>query len=386
MKRFTATGPLVGGSLYFLYYAAASCLAPFLSLYYVSRGLSGTQSGILLSLPAVAVMFGAGFWGTVADRTNRHRLVFQLSMIGTIIAALLLPYARGFLGMGLIVLVYAVTLSGLSPLLDAMVLNSLGQERHRYGRVRLWGSIGWGVAGAAIGALVDVHGLTVVFAGYAVILSLGVGVSVLFPRQPAPSSSRLTEHLTALLGRPRFVGLLAAVVLQGTMLGVLTNYLFVRLKELGASGLILGLSLTVATLSEIVFYLLSPMLIRRFGTRRVLYAAILIMAVRLFLYVPLRTPAFALVIQLLHGPSFSMFQAASVGAAHELSPAGSASTAQGVMTAANFGLGGMIGAFGGGVLLQTGGTATLFAATSILALAGFSALVVSGRLRRLGPS
>jgi len=43
---------------YFLYYAALASLHPFLTLFYQSLGLSGSQIGLLTSLPAL-VSFSA---------------------------------------------------------------------------------------------------------------------------------------------------------------------------------------------------------------------------------------------------------------------------------------------------------------------------------------
>ena len=40
------------------------------------------------------------------------------------------------------------------PLVDNAVIALLGKNRSRYGQQRLWGAIGWGVAGLAAGVLI----------------------------------------------------------------------------------------------------------------------------------------------------------------------------------------------------------------------------------------
>jgi len=156
--------------------------------------------------------------------------------------------------------------------------------------------------------------------------------------------------------------LLLLCTAEGVVFGILANYLFIHLQNMGASGTLLGLMLTAATVSEVVFFLLAPVLIRRFAAGRLVVAAVVVMLVRLLLYIPLTEPAPALAIQLLHGPGFALFIAAAVNRAGDLAPPGSGATAQGAVTATNFGLGAAIGAIGGGALLESFGTRVVLGA------------------------
>jgi MFS transporter, PPP family, 3-phenylpropionic acid transporter len=353
----------VGGALYFAYYAGAASLIPFLSLYLRSIGLSGSEIGVLVAIPPAMVFLGAGFWGSAADRSKRPLWVFRAATLISVVAALVIPVPTAVVLLAGVIAVYAFGQSGIVPLLDSMVLKGLGSERERYGRVRLWGAIGWGAAAAAVGVVIDAVGLESSFLMYGSLLLAAVGLSFAFPRAgDHRTPTRASGHLRGLLAISEFRVLLLLCTAEGVVFGILANYLFIHLQNMGASGTLLGLMLTAATVSEVVFFLLAPVLIRRFAAGRLVVAAVVVMLVRLLLYIPLTEPSTALAIQLLHGPGFALFIAAAVNRAGDLAPPGSGATAQGAVTATNFGLGAAIGAIGGGALLESLGTRVVLGA------------------------
>jgi PPP family 3-phenylpropionic acid transporter len=106
------------------------------------------------------------------------------------------------------------------------------------------------------------------------------------------------------------------------------------------------------------------------------------MVVRLLLYIPLGSGGPALAIQLLHGPGFALFIAAAVNRAGQLAPAGTAATAQGAVTATNFGLGAALGAVGGGALLEIAGTRAILASAAGVSFLLLLGVLVLGGVRR----
>lgn len=373
----------IGGALYFAYYAGAASLIPFLSLYLRQSGLAGGQIGLLVAIPPVMIFLGAGLWGMAGDRAAGPSSVFRLTTLCSVAAALLIPVPGTVALLAIAIAVYALGQSGIVPLLDALVLNGLGDEAWRYGRVRLWGAVGWGSAAAGVGVIIDAFGLATVFSLYAGFLLLAVGISFLLPRKRgSPGRQRPVGAVSKLLRVRGFPSLLVLCVAEGIVFGVLANYLFIHLQEVGATGTLLGLMLTAATASEVVFFLMTPRLLRRFPAHRLVVLAVGVMVVRLLLYIPLETGAPALAIQLLHGPGFALFIAAAVTRAGQLAPAGTAATAQGAVTATNFGLGAALGAIGGGALLEIAGTRTILASAAGVAFLLLLGVLMHGALRR----
>ena len=115
--------------------------------------------------------------------------------------------------------------------------------------------------------------------------------------------------------------------------------------------------------------------------------ALVCQVVRVFAYATMPNVWWILPISLLHGPTFSAMWSASVAYASELAaPRGLVATAQGLLTAVIMGLGGVIGALVGGLVLERWGAVTLFSLAGIGALAGLLFFAIWGRTVAHGAS
>jgi predicted MFS family arabinose efflux permease len=143
----------------------------------------------------------------------------------------------------------------------------------------------------------------------------------------------------------------------------------------------MGLSLSVATLSEIPVWFYSDRLLARWGTRGVLGLALLSTAVQAFAYSLMRDPWLVLPVQLLHGPAFSAMWAAGVAYASDIAPEGMGATAQGVFAGVGMGLRSALGAFIGGLLYDLWGPVAMFRWGGVAALLALAFFFVVGNTR-----
>ena len=142
--------------------------------------------------------------------------------------------------------------------------------------------------------------------------------------------------------------------------GLILNYLFLYMKQLGASKTLMGLALTVGTLSELVVFSSSDRLLDRWGTRKLLMLALVALAVRSLAYALVQNPWLVLPIQLLHGLSFAALWVAGVAYANKLAPAGLGATAQGLFAGVSMGVATAAGAFIGGILYENVGLSLMY--------------------------
>lgn len=169
------TKALSGRLVFLFYYAAAATVVPVLTLYYKELGVSGQLLGVLAAIWPAGNVVGAALWGAAADATGRHRLVLALSIVSAVAAAQLFLLGSSFLTLAPIVVVFALAMSPIMPVVDNAVLESLGRERSKYGKVRLFGAIGWGISAPLVGVLIDRLGLQIVFPVYGVLMMLTLG-------------------------------------------------------------------------------------------------------------------------------------------------------------------------------------------------------------------
>ena len=366
-------------AFYFFYYAAGASLLPFLALYYRDLGLSEREIGLLAGISPLTVLFSASLWGGLADATQWHRGLLGLAIAGAVGFALVLSSVTTFLRLIPAVAAFAFFVAPIIPLVDHSVLDLLGEQRANYGRVRLWGALGWGVAATTMGRLVEEFGLGWSFYGYAALMSVGLIAAMRMPVAHARIGGAFRQGLRVLLRNRQWLLFLAAVWAGSMGLSTVHNFLFLYMEDLGASKSLMGLSLTSATFSELLVFFFSGRMLDRWGTRRLLIFSLLAHVLRLLAYALIRTPWLVLGVQLLHGPTFSLAWVAGVAYANRMAPAGMGATAQGFLSAVYFGLGSAAGAFIGGMLYEDMGPFWMFLWAGVWVLGGLLLFAIYGR-------
>src|SRR5512138_1437656 len=157
-------------SFYFLYYAALSALMPFMVLFYQELKFNGSQIGILTGVPPLITLIAAPFWTNVADSTHRHRLIMSLGIGIALVSTMIMQSMTLFIIIFLLILVINIFASPVMSLADSATIAMLGEDRALYGRIRMGGTIGWGLVAPIVGFLVDNNGLKMAFLCYGILM------------------------------------------------------------------------------------------------------------------------------------------------------------------------------------------------------------------------
>jgi PPP family 3-phenylpropionic acid transporter len=368
--------------LYFLYYAAGAALMPFLPLYYRSLGFGGRQIGLLTSISPLISLVGSPLMSGIADATRRHKRVLIASMVGAGIAAIVLSQTVTFWVIALLVAAYAFFNSPIMPLIDNAVMTVLGDRRDRYGTLRVWGAVGWGVVAPLVGSLSDRYGLIWPFIGYGLLVLLEVLVVLRLPLTSDIEQVQYWSGVRTLLSNRGWLLFLATVFLNGVAQSGVMSFLFLYMDDLHASQTVMGIALAVATVSELPVLAYSGRMLRRWGARGMLILSLVMYIVRTLGYSLVSAPWQVLVIQLLHGLTFSSMWVAGVAYAADAAPEGLGATAQGLFSAVMMGLGGMVGSLINGFLIERWGGAIMFRLDSVFAMIGLVLFLAAGRIRR----
>ncbi|MEW5303289.1 MAG: hypothetical protein WDW36_005995 [Sanguina aurantia] len=195
----------VAGTVWFvLYFASLVFIFPYLSVYYANKGLSSAQLGLIGSLrPWLSAVSSLG-WSALADRYNIHRWVLVMNLSISTVTRLFLAFESSFGALLTTVLVSEFFGASVCVMVDAAVISACPQTSD-YGKVRLWGAVGWGGFSSIAGLVIDRFGINAAFlihgllAVPCVFLGWGLlGQTPLGSSQPAPadiSSSAETSRL-----------------------------------------------------------------------------------------------------------------------------------------------------------------------------------------------
>lgn len=369
----------LASTYYFLYFGATSALFPYLSLFYQQVGLDTPQIGVLAAFMTVVMLLAGPLWGVLADTFHLHGRMLPIAMLMTLPPVLLLIGAQDFGTLALLVLWLGVCLAPIVPLADHAVLTLLGDQRHDYGKLRLWGAVGWGTGALGAGAVAERIGTQYVFIVFLCLMSLGVVIATRLPVPRLQEAPREKPNLSRFAVDRRWWGFLTSVFLFGLAMTSFNNYFSLYMKSLGAGEQLFGLSVAAASLSEIPIFFISSLLLQKWSSRALMNAAFAVMGVRCFINALIPNPTWAIAAQLLHGPSYSALWTAGVSYAHDIAPTGMGASAQSLFGATTYSLAGVVGALLGSQIYATLGPAALFRASGLAAFGGLLVFVMTNR-------
>jgi PPP family 3-phenylpropionic acid transporter len=363
---------------YFSVFFGAGVWVPYFPLYLLHLGYSGAEIGIVLGLQPALRWCGALGWAYVADRWRiRHRILVSTATLGAL-CFLPLLFVRQ-VGTMLAVLGAIGLLHGtLIPMLDATVMDHLPALGGDYGRLRLWGSLGFVIGALASAPLVHAWTPSIV---PLLLLLPGFVLVPAFLRLPREQSGQ-HEHFRApwRLLTPALTAFLLSAVLLQISCGTWSGFFAVHTTALGFSDAVPGLTYGLAVSFEIAIMYWGRQMLDRFAAAQVLLLTIVITVIRWALTALVTDETLVIVLQLGHVFSFSAFHLAALRLLARLVPRESSTSGQALYGSVSFGIGGSAGLWFAGLLVDQLGTRSAFAVEAVVALL---AIVPAARLRHL---
>ena len=127
---------------FFLYFALGA-FTPVFGLYLTDRlHFSGKESGLIMSASAISVLVSPLVCSFLADRLISAERLFGILLVGGGILMSVLYNLTTFWPFLVVYLFYTVTVSATGSLSNVIIFHQVG-DRREYGRIRVWGSLGW---------------------------------------------------------------------------------------------------------------------------------------------------------------------------------------------------------------------------------------------------
>jgi MFS family permease len=368
-------------SFYFLYYAAMAYFAPFIVLYYQQIQFNGPQIALLTGIPPLITMFAAPMLTNVADATRRHRLMMSLGIMVSILCVLLMQYIDIFAVMLVVVIVSYFFFAPVPALSDSATIAMLGTDKALYGRVRIGGTIGWGLFALIAGTMINNYGLKLVFWGFAFfsLINLFIAQKLTFDESTGHESKNNSGVRFFLTSR-RWQLFLLSAFLGGLGASSVASFLAPYMTGLGANEAQIGFAIMIATLTELPIFFFGNRLLKRFAAQKLFLFSLVLMGIRSLFYAVVKTTSAVFVVQAFGGMIFPAMWLAGVAYADEHAPAGLKSTAQGLFGAMSFGFGAAVGGFLGGILLESVGGRGMYLVYGLIILGGLAVIEVLKRI------
>jgi PPP family 3-phenylpropionic acid transporter len=356
---------------YFFYFAFVGAFAPFFTLYLNDVGLSAWEMGVMMSVPQVMRMVAPNLWGWLADYLGHRVAIVRMAALFSALGFAGFFFTRDYHGMLVAMALVWFFWSAALPLVEAMTLDRLAEHPDRYGRVRLWGSVGFIVSVMVIGALLDYLPIAALLWAILAILASVLATAMTLPDAKVGADGT-APPLGGLLKRPAVVALLAACFFMSVAHGPLYVFYSVHLDNHGYDKLAIGLFWSLGVLAEIGVFMAMPRLLRWVSLRQILLASFALAVLR-FLLIGwgADSPLLLLIAQVLHGATFGAYHAAAMAVLTRWFVSQQQARIQGIYGSISFGAGGMVGGLISGAAWGSLGPGITFTLAALFSACGW---------------
>jgi nucleoside transporter len=341
----------------FLQYAIWGAWNPVLSDYLLNKlGFSGTQVGIIYSLLPLATIVAPFIGGQIADRYfSSQRVIAVLQLVGGGLL-LFISQVSDYSTMMWLMLFYCLLYAPTLALTNSVAFINLKDAEKEFGIVRVWGTIGWIVAGLMLmgwrhlaqaeNAFV-LRGDTLLLAG---VFSIIMGFQAFgLPDTPPQKDDTKPWAFLEAIKMMKDKNFLAFVVISFVVATELMFYYvltapFLTSDKIGLSSASVPGVMVIAQVAEIfVLAILLPYFISRIGIRNVLVLGVLAWPIRYIIFA-IGQPSWLVIASLsLHGFCFVFFFAAAFIYVDKVAPRDIRHSAQSLIMLVTYGIGSYIG-------------------------------------------
>ena len=344
------------GTMMFLEYAIWGAWAPILSAYLIDvLHFNGTQVGFIYGLLPIATIIAPLIGGQLADRYfPTEKVIAVMQLLGGII--LLLGAAiQSYSGLVWIMLIYCIVYAPTLALTNSIAFINLKNSEKDFGKIRVWGTIGWIAAGWSLAGWrflakstpgIAVRGDSLFLAGlFSIVMGLlAFGLPHTPPKKEGAKPWAFLEALKMLKDKDFLIFTVIAFVVATELQFYYVLTAPFLTSAIGVGSTWVSLVMTIAQIAEIfVMALLLPVFLPKYGIKKTMIIGVLAWPLRYIIFV-IGTPAWLVISSLsLHGFCYVFFFTAAYIYVDTIAPADIRASAQSLIAVIILGVGNFVG-------------------------------------------
>ncbi len=311
-RPFSLSPALRGALYYAIFFGVMGMYFAYVNVAFIQRGYSGVQIGIFSSLSSVMILLASPLLTGLADRKGWHREILAMGGVVFALSLLGIHFVHDFVAVLPLMALAAFASAPFNPLSDGLSIHMANQHQLDFGKMRVWGSIGFTIVCILAGLVYDRTGLGVLFLAGAVLFLLRGAAAVLLD----PVENNEPTHLAMPSGMKGwlsplkdkvFVVFLAVIFLWGCTSSGFFTYASIYMDQLSSSSFLVGLMMALAALGEVPSVLLADRLSRRHGLLPMLMAGIALFVLVIFLTALLSNPVLIVILSMVRGLGYGLF-------------------------------------------------------------------------------
>ncbi|WP_424766769.1 MFS transporter [Paenibacillus sp. sgz302251] len=357
-------------------YSTAAMVVSFIPLYFLDRGFSEQQIGIIYSTGPFISIFANIIMGIASDKFRTIKKLLMLLLFGQFVMISLLFPIEHFALVCLVMMGFYFFQTPINPLSDSLLLLSTQYTGTPYALIRIFGSLGFAVTAYTFGLILKEIGskwtLPLALATIALTLALTTRI-----RDYQGSIRKIDFSGFFKLIRQRDVLLFFLILLTISIPHrMYEGFLAVTMRHMGASDSLVGLAWLVSALSEIPILFLLGKYGHKFRELPLLMIASVMYAVRLWLLSDIQDPRWVIATQAMHSISFGIYFSTALRYLSHLIPDEFRASGQALYAVVWTGLAGIISGLFGGFVYENFGRQAFYHMGAVLALVAAAAFLV----------
>ena len=334
------------GSFFFLYFAYVGLVSPYASLFFLDRGFSVIEIAVLMSMLQITRIIGPFSWGWLSDYLSNRIGIIRFCACLAALVFTTIYFLHSYIGFFIWMFVLHTILSSLMPLGESATVHALFKDNSfdkRYGRLRLWGSIGFIAMVLFAGELFQRKGIELYpLVGTFVLITLAL-VTFLLHEPKMQRRKMVKGELLIVLFNPDVRWFLLSGFFMQFAHAALYVFYSLYLANLGYDKLQIGLFWALGVSAEVLFFYFQSKVLSRVDPEVVLQASFGIGVIRFVLMAFLPFTSILIIAQLLHAGTFAAHHSAATKLLQRWFTGPLQARGQALMATVSYGFGGTLG-------------------------------------------
>ena len=327
------------------------------------------ELGLLLTLPSLMSLFAAPLWGILADWLGRWSIVLRLAtFVASVGLWILLSFGLDWAFTGM--LLYSIGLAPLTPITDALALEAVAEQPEKYGRFRLWGSVGYMVGVLSVAGIQYFYPVSALMIGF-VMTALFALMAWFIPEPHHVEKTNLRKGLELVLQNRTLLWILACSAVHFSVHLANSNFLVVHLHDLDLGNIWVGISMAAGIIVEVIVLGMSKKLLERWTAVKLFQTAAGLAIFRWMGMAMFTSSGLIVFTQASHGLSFGLFWVAAIHLVKEHTPKEAKATGQSLLAASVGGVGASVGVYAASVIVENFDTVMMYWVSSGVALLAY---------------
>jgi len=339
------------GSFFFLYFAYVGLVSPYASLFFLDRGFNVIEIAVLMSMLQITRIVGPFSWGWLSDYlSNRVGIIRFCACLAALIFVCIF-FLNSYMAFFVWMFVLHTILSSLMPLGESATVHALFKDNSfdkRYGRLRLWGSIGFIAMVLVAGELFQRKGIELYPIVGLIALTLLALMTFLLHEPKMERRKMVKGELLIVLFNPDVRWFLLSGFFMIFAHAALYVFYSLYLSNLGYNKFQIGLFWALGVFAEVIFFYFQSKVLSRLDAEVVLQASFGVGIVRFALIALYPITPVLIFAQILHAGTFAAHHSAGTKLLQRWFTGPLQARGQALMATISYGLGGTFGGLSAG--------------------------------------